>query len=110
MYWIFWYSRGKLNGIWKSHRKIKLYWLNLPIDIAGVLVDNLIFYELFVKRLFEIFLVSVDFVFGIDSVQDSYEEQEFWMTRLDWVGIQLNQFEIFEEHENCLSRWKKMLF
>ena len=31
-----------------------------------------------------------------DRVQDSYEEQEFWMTRLDWVGIQLNQFEKFE--------------
>ena len=39
-----------------------------------------------------------------DSVQDSYEEQEFWMTRLDWVGIWHNQFEMFEEHENCLSR------
>ena len=36
-----------------------------------------------------------------DRVQDSYEEQEFWMTKLDWVGIRLNQFEIFEEHENC---------
>ena len=34
-----------------------------------------------------------------DSVQDSYEEQEFWMTRLYWVGIRLNQFEMFEEHE-----------
>ena len=39
-----------------------------------------------------------------DRVQDSYEEQEFWMTRLYWVGIQINQFEMFEEHENCLSR------
>ena len=38
-------------------------------------------------------------------VQDSYEEQEFWMTRLDWVGIRINQFEMFGEHENCLSRW-----
>ena len=28
------------------------------------------------------------------------------MTRLDWVGVQLNQFEMFEEHENYLSRWK----
>ena len=27
------------------------------------------------------------------------------MNRLDWVGIRLNQFEMFEEHENCLSRW-----
>ena len=43
----------------------------------------------------------------IDSVQDSYEEQEFWMTRLDLVGIGLNQFEMFEEHENCLSIWKQ---
>ena len=42
-----------------------------------------------------------------DSVQDSYEEQEFWMTRLYWVGIRLNQFDLFEEHENCLSRWKQ---
>ena len=25
------------------------------------------------------------------------------MTRLDLVGIRLNQFEMFEEHENCLS-------
>ena len=31
-----------------------------------------------------------------DSVQDSYEEQEFWMTRLDWVGIRLNQFEMLK--------------
>ena len=37
-----------------------------------------------------------------DRVQDSNEEQDFWMTRLYWVGIRLNQFEIFEEHENCL--------
>ena len=42
-----------------------------------------------------------------DRVQDSHDEKEFWMTRLDWVGIILNQFEMFEEHENCLSRWKK---
>ena len=34
----------------------------------------------------------------IDRKQDSHEEQEFWMTRLDLVGIRLNQFEIFEEH------------
>ena len=32
----------------------------------------------------------------IDRVQDSHEEQEFWITRLDWVGIRLNQFEMFE--------------
>ena len=42
-----------------------------------------------------------------DRVQDSYLEQEFWMTTLDWVGIRLNQFEMFEEHENCLSRQKQ---
>ena len=42
-----------------------------------------------------------------DSVQDSYEEQELLMTRLDWVGIRLNQFEMCESHENCLSRWKQ---
>ena len=29
------------------------------------------------------------------------------MTRLDLVGIRLNQFEMFEEHKNCLSRWKQ---
>ena len=23
------------------------------------------------------------------------------LTRLDWVGIRLNQFGMFEEHENC---------
>ena len=45
-----------------------------------------------------------------DSVQDSYEEQEFWITRLDWVGIRLNQFEMFEEHEKCLSRWKQCCY
>ena len=45
-----------------------------------------------------------------DRVQDSYEEQEFWMTRLDWFGIQLNQFEMFEEHENYLSRWKQCCY
>ena len=32
---------------------------------------------------------------AFDSVQDIYEEQGFWMTRLDWVGIRLNQFEMF---------------
>ena len=35
-----------------------------------------------------------------DSVLDSYEEQEFWMTRLNWVGIRLNQFEMCETHES----------
>ena len=49
-------------------------------------------------------------IIKFDRVQDSYEEQEFWMTRLDWVGIRLNQFEMFEEHENCLSRWNFILF
>ena len=44
---------------------------------------------------------------GFDRVQDGHEEQEFWMTILDWVRIRLNQFEMFEEHENYLSRWKK---
>ena len=38
-----------------------------------------------------------------DSVQDSYAEQEFWMTRLDWVGIWLNQFEMFGEHEPLIA-------
>ena len=28
----------------------------------------------------------------LDRVQDSYEEQDFWMTRLYLVGIRLNQF------------------
>ena len=42
-----------------------------------------------------------------DRVQDSHKEQKFWITRLDWVGTQLNQFEIFGEHENCQSRWKQ---
>ena len=32
-----------------------------------------------------------------DRVQDSYEEQEFWMTRLDWVGIRINQFEMLKK-------------
>ena len=39
-----------------------------------------------------------------DSVLGSYEEQEFWMTGLDWVGIWLNQFEMFEERFKLLSR------
>ena len=47
--------------------------------------------------------------FVSDRVQDKHEEQEFWMTRLDWVGIRLNEFEMFEEHENCLSRWKNFV-
>ena len=46
-------------------------------------------------------------LFQCDRVQDSHEEQKFWMTRLDLVGIRLNQFEMFEEHENCISRWKQ---
>ena len=29
------------------------------------------------------------------------------MTRLDWVGSRLNQFEMCETHENCLSTWKQ---
>ena len=56
------------------------------------------------------FLIDIQhFVWNtqLDSVLDSYEEQEFWMTRLDWVGIRLNQFEMCETHENCLSRWKQ---
>ena len=31
-----------------------------------------------------------------DRVQYSDEEQEFWMTRLDWVGIRFNQFEMLK--------------
>ena len=31
------------------------------------------------------------------------------LTRLDWVGIRLNQFEFFEEHENCISRWNNVV-
>ena len=31
------------------------------------------------------------------------------MTRLDWVGTQLNQFEMFGEHENYLSRQKNVV-
>ena len=42
-----------------------------------------------------------------DRVQDSHEEQKFWITRIYWVGIWLNQLERFEEHENCTSRWKQ---
>ena len=41
-------------------------------------------------------MVLLSWVMIFDRVQYSYEEQEFWMTRLDWVGIRLNQFEIFE--------------
>ena len=55
---------------------------------------------------FLVLLVTLVHRNDIDRVHDSYEEQEFWMTRLDWVGIRLNQFEMIEEHENCLSRWK----
>ena len=32
------------------------------------------------------------------------------LTRLDWVGIRLNQFEMFEERFKLLSRWKKCGF
>ena len=46
----------------------------------------------------------------IDSVLDSYEEQELWLTRLDWVGIRLNQFRMFEERFKLLSRWKQCGF
>ena len=42
-----------------------------------------------------------------DRVHISHEEQEFWMTRIYWVGNQLNKFEIFGEHKNGLSRWKQ---
>ena len=39
---------------------------------------------------------KVIIIYIYDSVLDIYEEQEFWMTRLVWVGIRLNQFEMFE--------------
>ena len=42
-----------------------------------------------------------------DIIQDSHEEQELWMTRLYWVGTQINPFLMFGEHENYLSRWKQ---
>ena len=32
------------------------------------------------------------------------------LTRLDWVGIRLNQFEMFEESFKLLSRWKQRGF
>ena len=35
----------------------------------------------------------------IDRVQDIHEEQGFWITILDWLGIRLNQFE-------CLKNMK----
>ena len=35
-------------------------------------------------------------IFIIDRIQDSHDEQEFWITRLDWVEIRLNQFEILK--------------
>ena len=38
------------------------------------------------------------------------KDKSYELTRLDWIGIRLNQFEMFEEHENCLSRWKKCGF
>ena len=41
-------------------------------------------------------ILYVKFLWSVyDRVQDSHEEQEFCMTRLDWVGIRLNQFEMF---------------
>ena len=45
-----------------------------------------------------------------DSVQDSYEEQEFWLTRLYWVGIRLNPFEMFEESFKLSIKMKTMWF
>ena len=32
------------------------------------------------------------------------------LTRLDWVGIRLNQIEMFEEHFKLISRWKQCGF
>ena len=55
-------------------------------------------------------MIFLDDILKADSVQGSYEEQEFLMTRLDLVGIRLNQFEMLEEHENCLSRWKQCFY
>ena len=40
-------------------------------------------------------LIVYQYING-DKVQDIYEEQEFWMTRIDWVGIRINQFEILK--------------
>ena len=42
-----------------------------------------------------------------DRVQDSNEEQEFWMTRIYWVEDLTQSVEIFVEHANGLSRWKQ---
>ena len=56
------------------------------------------------------YVLLVKIATGLDSVLDSYEEQEFWMNRLDWVGIRLNKFGMFEERFRLLSRWKQSGF
>ena len=38
---------------------------------------------------------AAELLIQTDRVQDSHEVQGFWMTRLYWVGIRLNQFEMF---------------
>ena len=73
-------------------------------DMNITKLEKIILRQKFMKRSN---LQQTKFSIIIDRVQDIYEEQEFWMTRLDWVGIWLNQFEMFEEHENCLSRRKQ---
>ena len=35
-----------------------------------------------------------------DIVQDSYEEQMFWMTRIDWVGKCLKNMKTVYQDEN----------
>ena len=54
--------------------------------------------------------ISIFVILCFDRVQDSHEEQDFWMTRLDWVGIWLNQFEIFEERFKLSIKMKTMWF
>ena len=85
-------------------------WLRqyLSKKVSKVVLSNLLISLSYLNRnCFPTKLIRNIVVIIFYSVQDSYEEQELWITGLDWVGIRLNQFEMFEEHENCLSRWKQ---
>ena len=98
-----------LYNTWITHRwSIRVF----AFFIACTEVNSFFCLKYFLKNYeeFKVFRLKLAYILihnYFDRVQDSYEEQEFWVTRLDWVGNQLNQFEMFEEHENCLSRWKK---
>ena len=104
---VHWYKRSGAGVIWEAGWLITCHRKNwrrkgFQKDELGRL--RILKYEIGWLRVWK---TEIRWLRVCDRVQDSFEEQEFWMTRLDRVGIRLNQFEMCDTHENCLSRWKQ---